>query len=338
MNPEWGSGIGLALTLGPACREKRMILELMDLQPEYFRINFSHDRFENNLRLVQELKEEFPDLVLYADLKGRDQRFRLYPEGSRGIPLQPGQQLEVYRNESQAQAVGGIFLDVDEGIRPDQVIAVDDAKSHLIVKQVTSERLWLEVSRNGFLKPNAGVTIDGETSSLAPTDAESLEHLRMLEPWIDGILVSHVRSASEIESIRRIFSKTVIAKIENVQAVERLESIAAVSSRIMIARGDLSMAFTPERIPIIQAEICRRIQQSGQSIRIDLATGFWESMQRQPNPTLAEITDLSTALQSGIRGFLLTGETAAGLHPVVAFSRLAQSVTRLISVLNIQPK
>lgn len=335
MKSEFRSSSSLSLTLGPASWQSRIISELMAYQPEYFRINFSHDTFETNLQHIRNLKDEFPSLPIYGDLKGKDQRFRLYPAGSKGISLQAQQKLVVFRDDAQARLVGGIHLPVDDTIRIAQVIALDDAKSHLVIREILPDRLLLEVMEDGYLKPNAGVTIDNETLSLPPIDQESLEHLQMLEPWIDGILVSHLRHASEVETIRQVFSRDIIAKIENRLAVDHLESIAALCPKIMIARGDLSMAYSPEEMPMVQETICRRLSGLPGPIKLYLATGFWESMQNHTKPSLAEITDVSIALRSGIRGFLLTAETAVGAHPVLAFSRLVNLIEHLSVLLTI---
>ena len=108
-----------------------------------------------------------------------------------------------------------------------------------------------------------------------------------------------------------------IAKIERQQAAENVEEIvAAATSGVMVARGDLGIEVPLAEVPILQKRLIRTAGlRSKPSIT---ATQMLASMVTARRPTRAEVTDVANAIYDGTDAIMLSEETAVGQHPVEA--------------------
>ena len=116
-----------------------------------------------------------------------------------------------------------------------------------------------------------------------------------IKEGFDFIAASFTRTAEDVLEIRKILDENggrdinIIAKIENQQGVDNIDSIMEVADGIMIARGDMGVEIPLEDVPVIQKEIINKVYNAGK--QVITATQMLDSMIKNPRPTRAETTE-----------------------------------------------
>ena len=153
-----------------------------------------------------------------------------------------------------------------------------------------------------------------------------------IKEGFDFIAASFTRTAEDVLEIRKILDENggrdinIIAKIENQQGVDNIDSIMEVADGIMIARGDMGVEIPLEDVPVIQKEIINKVYNAGK--QVITATQMLDSMMKNPRPTRAETTDVANAIYQGTSAIMLSGETAAGKYPVEALRTMIKIALR----------
>ena len=115
---------------------------------------------------------------------------------------------------------------------------------------------------------------------------------------------------------RAKYDVPVIAKLEKPEAIEHLEEILRVSDGVMVARGDLGVEMSPEKVPVVQKTLSRMAREARRPVIT--ATQMLESMTQNPRPTRAEASDVANAVFDGSDALMLSAETASGAYPLEA--------------------
>jgi pyruvate kinase len=149
---------------------------------------------------------------------------------------------------------------------------------------------------------------------------------------VDFIAASFTRTAEDIQLLRQLLKDNggenirIIAKIENIQGVNNIDSIIEAADGIMIARGDMGVEIPEEDVPVIQKEIIKKVFEAGKVVIT--ATQMLDSMIKNPRPTRAETTDVANAVYDGTSVLMLSGETANGAYPVQALKTMSRIAER----------
>ena len=117
---------------------------------------------------------------------------------------------------------------------------------------------------------------------------------------------------------------TVCAKIETAHAVDDLAGILRQADSVMVARGDLGLNCAPQDVPRVQKDVLHTARLLGREGIV--ATQMLGSMERAPEPTRAEASDVFNAVLDGADALLLSGETAMGVRPAEAAAMLGRIV------------
>jgi pyruvate kinase len=139
------------------------------------------------------------------------------------------------------------------------------------------------------------------------------------------IALSFVRTANDVRQLRdRLGGRpiTIVAKIEKPEGWDNIESVLDVTDGVMVARGDLGVEISLERVPRIQKSIIRRARRKGRFVIT--ATQMLESMIGNSTPTRAEVSDVANAIYDGTDAVMLSAETSVGKYPVEAVRFMAR--------------
>ena len=184
-----------------------------------------------------------------------------------------------------------------------------------------------EVIHGGELTSRKGINIPGTTASLPAITERDADYIKFaVEEDVDYIALSFVRTKEDIISAKNYVKQyngniPVIAKIEKPQALNNLDQIVHCADGIMVARGDLGIEISPEKVPLVQKQL---IEQANIHRKVVItATQMLESMIQDPLPTRAEASDVANAIIDGTDAVMLSGETAVGKYPVESVNMMS---------------
>ena len=323
----------IVCTIGPATDDDKILREMMLAGMNVARFNFSHGdydihkkRFEQVTRLRKELGIPVATML---DTKGPEIRLGKFVD-NKPVEIYDGDSFTLTTEDMPCTAekasitFKGLPADVSVGTR----ILINDGVIELKAEKITATDIVCKVISGGTLSNNKGVNVPGVELSmpyLSERDMSDLEFGSKL--GFDFIAASFVRSSADINYLKK-FTKSlgwstprIIAKIENMDGVNNIDEIIDASDGIMVARGDMGVEIPFEQIPAIQKAIIEKGYLAGK--QVITATQMLESMITNPRPTRAEITDVANAIYDGTSAIMLSGETAAGKHPVEAVSTMA---------------
>ncbi|MBA7683739.1 Pyruvate kinase [subsurface metagenome] len=175
-----------------------------------------------------------------------------------------------------------------------------------------------------------GILLDLPGSKRRIGDVKSAfgQHLEFaLSQSADSIALSYISSAGEVEGVKKLLKEMnadipVIAKIERAQALRESDAILEVCDGIMVARGDLAVEISIEKVPLAGKRLIKQANHHGKPVIT--ATEMLESMVRSATPTRAEATDVANAVLDGTDALMLSEETSVGSYPVEATETMAR--------------
>lgn len=318
-------------TLGPASSSKEILGKMFEAGIDVCRLNFSHSNYENHLKAIKnihELNEEFgSNVAILADLQGP--KLRIGEVENNAVFLTDGAEI-IFTTECCIGNSQRIFMRYEffaRDVKPGENVLLDDGKIKLqVVDTNDKDEVRLKVIHGGILSSKKGVNLpDTEVSLPSLTDKDIEDVNFILEHEVDWIALSFVRYAADILELKEIITKKkknvkVVAKIEKPEALREIDNIIDVSDAIMIARGDLGVEISFDKVPLIQKQIIARCIQ--QTKPVIIATQMLESMITSFRPTRAEASDVANGVFDGADTLMLSGETSVGKYPFEAIKAM----------------
>jgi pyruvate kinase len=321
-------------TLGPACSSEEMIDRLLTSGVDAFRLNFSHGRHEEHLKVIRTIRDAAVELGRYVPIVGDIQGPKLrIGEVDGVIQLENGQPFVITTEEirGNAKTVSTPFTPLPDEVRIGHRILINDGLVELVVTAVDATHVTTRVLHGGPISSKKGMNFpDSELSIPAITDKDRVDVKFAVEQGLDYIAASFIRRRSDILDLRELLhthggdEMQVIAKLEKPQAIDNLDEILEVSDGVMVARGDLGVELPPEEVPIIQKKILAQASRWGRFAIT--ATQMLESMTVSSRPTRAEASDVANAIFDGSDAVMLSAETASGRYPLEAVQMMARIV------------
>ena len=323
----------IVCTMGPNTDNREIMKELALNGMDVARFNFSHgDHAEHRHRLeiLESVREELGiPIASLLDTKGPEIRTGKLKDGKK-VTLKEGDLYTLTTEEIVGDETRGYinYAGLAEDVKPGDRILIDDGLIELHVREVNGTDIVCRIENGGELGEKKGVNVPGVRVKLPALTNKDKEDIRFgVDAGFDFVAASFVRNADAIREIREILDEKgstmqIIAKIENEEGIENIDSIIEASDGIMVARGDMGVEIPAEKVPHIQKMIIRKCNLACKVVIT--ATQMLDSMIRNPRPTRAEVSDVANAVYEGTDAVMLSGETAMGSYPIEAVRMMSQ--------------
>lgn len=335
-------------TLGPAVDSDELITQIINAGMDCARLNFSHGTHEEQevrlnrvRRIAGELNRHIPILL---DTKGPEIRLKDFENGS--VVVEKGS-LFTFDTDKETpgtkERIGLTYDKLAKNVEVGTKILVDDGKIELKVTAIKGSKVICKVITGGKLSNHKSINIPNvEIPMPYLNDVDKSDLLFGIEHNVEYIAASFVRCADDLKKLRKFLKDNggqdikVISKIENGQGINNFDEILELSDGIMVARGDMGVEINFEKIPAIQKMMIEKCNREGKIVVT--ATQMLESMTENPRPTRAEVSDVANAIYDGTTVIMLSGESAAGRHPVEAVRTMANIAVNAENTINYYEK
>ena len=319
--------------MGPNTDNREIMKELALNGMDVARFNFSHGdhaEHKHRLEILESVREELGiPIASLLDTKGPEIRTGKLKDGKK-VTLKEGDLYTLTTEEIVGDETLGYinYAGLAEDVKPGDRILIDDGLIELHVREVNGTDIVCRIENGGELGEKKGVNVPGVRVKLPALTDKDKEDIRFgVDAGFDFVAASFVRNADAIREIREILDEKgsamqIIAKIENEEGIENIDSIIEASDGIMVARGDMGVEIPAEKVPHIQKMIIRKCNLACKVVIT--ATQMLDSMIRNPRPTRAEVSDVANAVYEGTDAVMLSGETAMGSYPIEAVRMMSQ--------------
>lgn len=329
-------------TIGPASENVETLTKLAEAGMNIARLNFSHGTHEEHLariKMVRQVSEQSGvNLGVALDTKGPEIRLGNFVNDTENYEI--GEIVYIEKAECEGTherfhiQVPELFDDLQSG----NDILINDGKMRLTVLENNGNELKCRVDVAGPISSHKGCNVPGVKLSMPFLSEKDESDIRFgCQNDVDFIFASFTRRAADVNAIRKICIEegkphiNIIAKIENQEGYDNIDSILEAADGVMVARGDLGVEIPTMLVPVYQKHIIRQANIVGKPVIT--ATHMLDSMTHNPRCTRAEASDVCNAVLDGTDGVMLSAESAAGDYPVEAcetMSEIAEEAEKIL--------
>ncbi|MBQ6475117.1 MAG: pyruvate kinase [Clostridia bacterium] len=320
-------------TIGPACDDEETLRQLCLSGMNVARLNFSHGTHEEQQVRVNRIKKIRTELnlpiALMLDTKGPEYRIKTFKDGS--VSLKEGDPFTfTTRDVIGDETIVSVSYDhLMQNLVPGDRILLNNGLMAFRVESVSDTDALCTVTVGGELSNRKSMSFPNKVLDQPFLSAQDREDILFgIRNDFDYIACSFVSRKQDLLDVKEFLKENngsfiaLIAKIENQSGIDEIESICEECEGIMIGRGDMGVEIPYEELPAIQKHLITKCRLLGK--RVITATEMLESMITNTRPTRAEISDVANAVYDGTSAIMLSGETAAGKHPVLALQVMAK--------------
>lgn len=299
--------------------EVEFIKQLFDVGMNVARLNTAHISTESAMTMINNVRAVSDSIAILVDTKGPEIRTRNIEEP---INVKLGDIIKVKGGDGQSnqEILYVSYEHIQRDVPVGNFILIDDGDLALEVIEQNAEYLVCRVGNSGQIKNKKSVNTPGVSVNLPSISEKDVQFIEFAaKNDVDFIAHSFVRNKKDVLAVQEILDRynsriKIIAKIENLDGVNNIDEILEHAYGIMVARGDLGIEISAEKIPAIQRRLIRKAVQQKRPVII--ATQMLHSMIDNPRPTRAEVSDVATAIYDRTDAIMLSGETAYGNYPV----------------------
>lgn len=320
-------------TIGPACENEETLIKMCHAGMNVARLNFSHgthEEHQSKIDLIKKVREKLNlPIAIMLDTKGPEYRIKTF--ANKKVTLKEGDTFTFTTDDivGDETRVAVNYSHLINDLKVGDTILVNNGLVIFRVEQLKGSNAVCTVLSGGELSDRKSMNFPNrllDHDFLSEQDKDDL--LFGIRNDVDFVAASFVSTKQDMQDLRDFLDANgganidVIAKIENRSGVDHIDEICELANGIMIARGDLGVEIPFMEVPSIQKYLIKKCRLLGK--RVITATEMLESMIQNPRPTRAEISDVANAVYDGSSAVMLSGETAAGKHPVEAVKNMAE--------------
>ena len=334
----------IVCTIGPACDNEDTLTQMCMAGMNVARLNFSHGSHEEHLKKIELIKRVRKQLnmpiAIMLDTKGPEYRTGRLADGS--VMLNRGEHFTFTTEDvlGDRERVSVSYKNLPQELEVGDTVLVNNGLMVFRVLECTDTEVRCEVVAGGELTDRKSMSFPGKVLKQTYLSEQDKADIRFgVENDVDFIACSFVSRREDLDAVHAWLDELgaknidVIAKLENRSGVDNIEQICEACDGIMIGRGDMGVEIPFEELPQIQKKLITKCRMLGK--RVITATEMLESMIHNVRPTRAEISDVANAVYDGTSAIMLSGETAAGEHPVLAVETMSRIATCTFKIHNI---
>ena len=323
----------IVCTIGPASDSVEMLRKLCLAGMNVARLNFSHGTHDEHLRRIETIRKVRDELSLpiaiMLDTKGPEYRIGTFADGS--VELQEGDifTFTPEQIEGTKEKVSVSYPKLYEDMSPGDTILLNNGLMVFRVTGLEGHDIKTVVETGGVLSNRKSMSFPGKVIQQPYLSKQDMSDILFgIQNDVDFIACSFVSVKQDLVDVHEFMNKNggegieLIAKIENQSGYDNIEEICQECDGIMVARGDMGVEISFEKLPAIQKNLITKCRMLGK--RVITATEMLESMITNPRPTRAEASDVANAVYDGSSAIMLSGETAAGKYPLEAVKTMAK--------------
>lgn len=322
-------------TFGPACKAQEVLEEMVKAGMTGMRLNLSHTTLEKSKEYIDNYKNAAkicgvtPQILI--DMQGPELRVGDIEENK----LQVGDRIcfvekvepSYIRDKKGISADDSGFVEIPvpfsvlSAIKSGMEVLLDDGKICIKAQERTLNGVQGTVLRGGDLKPHKSIKIVGVNVKMPVLTTHDLHNIRLAKEYgVTALMQPFVYSGEDLKQVKRVLKEEgaediqIFAKIENRMGVANIGDILTEADLIVIARGDLGNDMPLWELPVIQKQIENECMKQQKPYMV--VTQMLTSMEQNPVPTRAEVSDVFHAVYHGAGAVMVTGETAVGNYPV----------------------
>ncbi|RLN77593.1 hypothetical protein BBJ28_00000448 [Nothophytophthora sp. Chile5] len=351
----------IVATIGPVSESMDMTQRLTDEGLRIMRINFSHAEYDEAAKRISNLracrgvhfsdKQNFNLRAVLHDTKGPEIRTGKMLNGKK-ITLEKGKEVvlttdRAFEEKGTADKFYVTYDELAETVKVGDTVLLSDGLIRLTCTAVGDGEVTCMICNTEEIGNRKGVNLPGlivELPALSDKDRRDLDF--GVQHDIDFIAASFIRKASDVHEIRDFVAQCIkkhwahepsyiapkiISKVENLEGIQNFDEILEASDGIMCARGDLGVEVPLQKVLTYQKHMVEKCNAVGKPVIV--ATQMLESMQNNPRPTRAEVSDVGNAVLDGADCVMLSGESAQGKYPIESVSTMMTVIKEADSLL-----
>ncbi|OYD26946.1 pyruvate kinase [Mycoplasma testudineum] len=326
----------LVATIGPSSDNKEVLKKLVLNGVTCIRANFSHgDHAEQGKKfaLAREVSEELNvPISTMLDTKGPEIRVGKMKDGIQTIERDSIVEIfttrEKYENFEGTSKQITVEYEMDKDLKVGNKVLIDDGKLTCEVIEIKPGIVVVKAKNTHKVKTNKRVNLPGVEFSLPfLSEKDKTDILFGIKEKVNYVAASFVNKAENVLELRKLLDDNggekikIISKIESLAGCNNLDAIIEVTDGIMVARGDLGLEIPYYEVPYWEKVMIRKSRNAGKPVIV--ATQMLDSMENNPHPTRAEVTDVYYATELGADATMLSGESANGKFPVEAVQTMS---------------